>query len=276
MMLLVEFNELQPAQMLADYLHSQHIACKLQETETGTSLWLLDDAKLVQAEQEVRRFIHEPYHPRYREAAWQQEKPASWRSATDSNLVTELMLQAQPLTLSVALILLAVFFLFWLAVPVETVLSFEWPWQRGQIWRLFTPVLLHFSLLHLLFNLAWWWYLGGRTEQRYGAAKLAVLLISAALIPNVLQAMLTNTLFGGLSGVTYALLGYLWLRERNSSDMTQKTVTNGLFIFMIGWLLLGFANVLGLNTANQAHLGGLLIGLIQGWRDRRAAIPKAR
>ena len=137
-------------------------------------------------------------------------------------------------------------------------------------------MLLHFSVLHLLFNLAWWWYLGGRLEHRYGAGKLAILLFSGALIPNVLQAMVSGAAFGGLSGVTYALIGYLWLRERGSDDQSQVAVSDGLFIFMLCWLVVGFTNLFGLNTANLAHLGGLLVGLIQGWRDSHRAIPKAK
>jgi GlpG protein len=227
------------------------------------------------AEQEVQRFVREPYHARYREAAWQQEKPTSWHSTSDSGLLTELMLQAQPLMLLVTVLTVGVFLLYWFAVPVEILLSFEWPWQRGQVWRLITPVLLHFSVLHLLFNLAWWWYLGGRLEHRYGVGKLAILLFSGALIPNVLQAMVSGAEFGGLSGVTYALIGYLWLRERGFEDQSQVAVSNGLFIFMLCWLVLGFTNLFGLNTANLAHLGGLLVGLSQGWRDSHRAIPKA-
>ena len=272
MIQLIQLDDPHLAQMLADYMRSQHLPCQLQSSETGVSLWLLDETRIVAAEREIQRFIREPYHPRYSEAAWQQEKTAEWRSATDSGLMAELLLQSRPLMLTISLAMLGVFLLYWLAIPVESWLAFEWPWQRGQIWRLFTPVFLHFSVLHLLFNLAWWWYLGGRTEQRYGVFKLTVLLISGALIPNVLQAMVSGTLFGGMSGVTYALIGYLWLRERNSADQSQITVTNGLFIFMLCWLILGFTDLLGFNTANLAHLGGLLVGLIQGgWDSRRSA-----
>ena len=275
MILLIQLNDPQLAQMLADYLQSRHMPCQLQVSETGVSLWLLDDKQATMAEQEVQRFVREPHHARYREAAWQQEKPTSWRSTSDSGLQTELMLQAQPLMLLVTVLTVGVFLLYWFAIPVEMLLSFEWPWQRGQVWRLITPVLLHFSVLHLLFNLAWWWYLGGRLEYRYGVGKLAILLFSGALIPNVLQAMVSGAEFGGLSGVTYALIGYLWLRERGSEDQSQVAVSNGLFIFMLCWLVLGFTNLFGLNTANLAHLGGLLVGLLQGGRDSRKAILKS-
>ena len=41
----------------------------------------------------------------------------------------------------------------------------------------------------------------------------------------------------------------------------------GVAVFMVVWLVLGFAGVLG-PVANLAHLGGGLIGLIQAWFDR--------
>jgi Uncharacterized membrane protein (homolog of Drosophila rhomboid) len=274
MILLIELNDLQLAQMLADYLQGQQISCQIHSSETGVALWLLDENQAGLAETEIQRFIHEPYHPRYREAAWQQEKSVSWRAAADTHLMSELVLQAQPLMLVVTGLVLIEYLLRSMGLPVESWLSFEWPWLNGQIWRLFTPVFLHFSVIHLLFNLSWWWYLGGRTEQRYGVSKLAIVLISGALIPNVLQAMVSGNTFGGLSGVTYALLGYLWLRERHT-EQAQMTVSNGLFIFMLCWLTLGFADVLPVNTANFAHLGGLLVGLVQGWRDSRRATPRS-
>lgn len=276
MILLIQLNDPQLAQMLADYLQSRDMPCQLQVSETGVSLWLLNDDQVEMAELEVQRFIREPHHARYREAAWQQEKPAQWRASTDSSLLTELMLQAQPLMLAVTVLIAVIFLLYWLAIPVESVLSFEWPWQRGQIWRLFTPALLHFSALHLLFNLAWWWYLAGRLELRYGAIKLTILLVSSALISNVMQAMVSGAEFGGLSGVTYALIGYLWLRERNTETSSPVAVSDGLFVFMLCWLSLGFTNLLGLNTANFAHLGGLIVGLLQGWMDSRQAIHRSR
>ena len=37
--------------------------------------------------------------------------------------------------------------------------------------------LLHFSLLHILFNLMWFWYLGGAVEKRLGSGKLLVIAL---------------------------------------------------------------------------------------------------
>jgi membrane associated rhomboid family serine protease len=39
-----------------------------------------------------------------------------------------------------------------------------------EVWRYFSHALMHFSLMHILFNLLWWWYLGGAVEKRSAAA----------------------------------------------------------------------------------------------------------
>ena len=57
MILLIQLNDPQLAQMLADYLQSRHMPCQLQVSETGVSLWLLDDKQAAMAEQEVQRFV---------------------------------------------------------------------------------------------------------------------------------------------------------------------------------------------------------------------------
>lgn len=39
------------------------------------------------------------------------------------------------------------------------------PTLKFEFWRYFTHALMHFSLMHILFNLLWWWYLGGAVEN---------------------------------------------------------------------------------------------------------------
>ena len=46
--------------------------------------------------------------------------------------------------------------------------------RQGQIWRLFTPCLLHYDFLHILFNMAWLWILGRQIEDRIHWWKMGI------------------------------------------------------------------------------------------------------
>ena len=274
-LLVVEDGRL--AQSLADFLASRGIPCELTESELGISVWLVDDSRTTEAEQEVKRFIKEPYHPRYAEAAWNSERPQTRvdYAAGQHQLLAELLLQAGPVTLLVALACVAVFLLSYIGLPMFALLGFHTSVEQltsWQIWRFLTPTLLHFSVLHLVFNLMWWWYLGGRIEHRLGSGKLLVLFLVTGCVPNLLQAVLVGPDFGGLSGVAYGLLAYLWILPRRQG-WAEQPVSNGLLGFMLLWLVLGFFHLFGPSMANMAHLGGLAIGLLQGWLDSRKPLP---
>ena len=133
-----------------------------------------------------------------------------------------------------------------------------WP----QPWRLLSPALLHMSATHLFFNLFWWWYLGGRIELALGGKTLLMLFVVTGVSANLLQWYTSGPLFGGLSGVVYGLFGfcavYGW-RRRSALNLPPA-----LLIFMLGWLLLGYSNILWVNMANEAHLMGLMSGALIG------------
>ena len=148
------------------------------------------------------------------------------------------------------------------ATVAETFNSLEY-------WRLLTPMFIHFSLLHIVFNLLWFWELGRRVETRLGGAELTIVILASSLCANVAQYMLSGpSLFGGMSGVVFGLLGFTLVWSRLLPSRTIA-LPDGVYIFMFVFLALGFAGIIDLlpfgNMANGAHLGGLLAGLILGF-----------
>lgn len=272
MIQLLVLGDARMAQALVDYLATLGIPCELTQSELGVSVWLADERRLAQAQQEVKRFLSEPNHPRYMEASWQSGHADARidysKGMTDP--VTDFLHQAGPLTLVVIIACLAIYALDAIGLPIFDELAFHptlAQFTDWQAWRYVTPAFIHFSVLHLVFNLLWWWYLGGQIEQRLGSGKLFILLIVGAALPNIAEFFASGPRFGGLSGVVYALLGYSWLRTRLQPDC-GLAMPPALMGFMLVWLVLGFLDMLGTPTANMAHLAGLLIGLAQGWLDR--------
>ncbi len=272
MIQLLVLGDARMAQALVDYLATLGIPCELTQSELGVSVWLADERRLAQAQQEVKRFLSEPNHPRYMEASWQSGHADARidysKGMTDP--VTDFLHQAGPLTLVVIIACLAIYALDAIGLPIFDELAFHptlAQFTDWQAWRYVTPAFIHFSVLHLVFNLLWWWYLGGQIEQRLGSGKLFILLIVGAALPNIAEFFASGPRFGGLSGVVYALLGYSWLRTRLQPDC-GLAMPPALMGFMLIWLVLGFLDMLGTPTANMAHLVGLLVGLAQGWLDR--------
>ncbi len=136
----------------------------------------------------------------------------------------------------------------------------------GQWWRLITPDLLHFHLLHLAFNALMCWVWGGQLELRRGSSAFLGLFVFASVISNVAQFLGSHYLFGGLSGFAYALIGYSWLWRRVEPDVFMPDF---FWRFSLLWLVLGYTPLtvwLGIGQmANEAHLFGLLAGLFWAW-----------
>ena len=138
----------------------------------------------------------------------------------------------------------------------------------GDYWRFLTPIFLHFGIAHFAFNSIWLSMLGSRIENVLGPIHLMLLVVFSGLISNVSQFWWTGAPnFGGMSGVIYALLGYLWVGNILAPRAGLELPT-GIFGFMIGWLFLCMTPllpaVLGIGIANAAHVGGLFCGMITG------------
>ena len=144
--------------------------------------------------------------------------------------------------------------------------SLETTMQNNEWWRLITPMFIHFSLTHLVFNCLWIYVLGSKIEQIDGHITFINLVIFSSIISNLAQHFFgESALFGGLSGVIYGLLGYCMIIEIDTKQ-ERYDLPPALYLFMLIWLILGFLGILNLfgfgNVANYAHLGGLISGII--------------
>lgn len=144
--------------------------------------------------------------------------------------------------------------------------------REGQAWRLVTPIFLHFGIWHILFNMLALSSLGQRVEMAKGRWRYLAMILLTAVASNVGQALAgTGVVFGGMSGVVFALAGYLWMRGRVAPEEGIGLDARNAQL-MFGWLLLGFlAPVLFpggqgdiFRMANYAHGVGLASGLALG------------
>lgn len=141
-------------------------------------------------------------------------------------------------------------------------------YQRGEYWRVLTPTFLHFGLFHLVFNGLWLWEFGRRLELVDGSRRFLLVFVILAIGANVGQYLWSGpSLFGGLSGVIYGLLGYIWVRQQLAPH-PALALPRGIIILMLVWLVLCLVGIVDFfipgSIANGAHVAGLVVGLVCG------------
>ncbi|WP_237057245.1 rhomboid family intramembrane serine protease [Microbulbifer sediminum] len=143
--------------------------------------------------------------------------------------------------------------------------TLAWHFASGEYWRLWTPAVLHFSLPHALFNALGIWIVGRPLEARAGSPVFLVAVLVSAAGANLAQYWSSpGTLFGGMSGVVYALVGCVFVLQRRHPGWLD--VPRGIVAVAVGWLLVcatGLVTMLvGVGVANAAHLGGFACGVL--------------
>ncbi len=147
--------------------------------------------------------------------------------------------------------------------------------MSGQVWRLVTPIFIHFGVVHLLFNAAVVIEFGRRIERGAGSGVLLWLTLLVAVASNVAQFVVTSApLFGGLSGVAYGLFAYVAVRGRFDAApawQVHPSFSIGVVIMLV-LMSSGVTESFGLYIANTVHWVGLGIGVAVAllWRPNRA------
>ncbi|MCW8901329.1 MAG: rhomboid family intramembrane serine protease [Gammaproteobacteria bacterium] len=133
---------------------------------------------------------------------------------------------------------------------------------NGQLWRLFTPIIIHFGILHIAFNMIWLYQLGSAIEQRHSIKRMAILVLIISVTSNLAQYFWSGPMFGGMSGVVYGLLGYVWIQGKFNPHAGIGLDQN-IAIMMFIWFVVCWLGLVG-NIANMAHTIGLVAGIILG------------
>ncbi len=308
------------ARTLADHLLTLKIDTQLERQADGWAVWVRDEDHLSRARQELEAYQRNPNDPRYTSAGGAANSLRSQRLKEEkefhrrqSRFHTRMGRAGSAGTYTIVLIVLSVLVLGLMdgtryrglvvqtlsiapykLVPVFDPLSsdggVQWevrctdglePILRGQIWRLASPMFIHFTIWHLFFNMWWLYALGGAIEWRRGRYRYLALVLAVSVASNLAQYFLghlgesaslaslpRSPNFGGMSGVVYGLLGYVWMKGRFQPELGLGIDRVNL-ILMIGWLVLCMTPwsywLIGTRVANVAHVAGLLVGMFIGY-----------
>jgi len=277
--------------VLEDHLLGLGMTTRIDDRPEGWAVWVYNEDHFPQARQELEAFRDNPQDSRYKAASdeaarvrlekEQAEKKFRKNVVDMSERWGRVSWRSRPLTMALLIVCGAVYVLRQVpsvADPMENGMvlvtehrdpqglrhwdGLEAVW-RGEVWRLVTPIFLHFTIIHLFGNMMWIYYLGTAIEVRRGTLWLAVLVFGSAIVSNLGQYTIEGpSYFGGMSGVVYALFGYVWMK-------TLYHPMEGLFIdsrnvnFMLLWFVLCTTGAVG-PIANGAHGVGLVVGILLG------------
>jgi membrane associated rhomboid family serine protease len=134
----------------------------------------------------------------------------------------------------------------------------------GDWYRIFTPVLLHASIAHILFNMWALYQLGPAVERRVGRLSYFGLYLAAASWGGMAAYRLGSLedVLVGASGAIFGLFG-LWL---HSAFRLRDTAFGRNLLSSLGWTLVLNAALPFLipGISWQGHLGGFVSGVIIG------------
>jgi len=135
-------------------------------------------------------------------------------------------------------------------------------------WTIISSMFVHGNFLHILFNMISMYFLGSFFIRAAGERNFLAVFFLGGLAGNILFALLANPLSTGIgaSGAVFALGGALAVMvPRVPVFIFFIPIPVPLWVAIIIFFLLSFLP----SIAWQAHLGGLLLGVIAGLIFRR-------
>lgn len=277
------------AKNFSDFLLVEGIENRIDEEDGAWTIWIISEDKVEKAIELLNQFEKDPKiiesqkvtqkafkireKKRQEEAAYKklmEKSRVKFSSASGIGRLTRILI-----IISVAVALLSQLGSNWQVLRFFSIANYEISgsmisWKpgltevfHGQIWRLITPIFIHYGFIHILFNMYWLYYLGSQIEHIQGIKSYIWLILALAIIPNVCQFYATGPSFGGMSGVNFGLMGYIWIREKFDPN-SGLHIENYIVIMMMIWFFLGLTGLIG-SIANVVHGIGLVVGMVWGY-----------
>ncbi len=276
------------ARIFGDFLYMQGIENEAERDENRWAIWVHSDDQIAAATKLLGEFHARPSDPRFL-AGSPAEKLRAQAKVEDA-AYRKRVVQGKKLfpgltshgfgvvTYALIVACVGVFILSNMGRDLERIsglfITWKGGWQEirhGEVWRLITPMLIHFPtssilIAHILFNMLWLRDLGCLFEARLGSWYFALFVVVVAVVSNSAEYLITHhRLIGGMSGVNYGLIGYCWIRGRFDPSAGLHLDQQNLILALV-WFGACFTGWLG-PIANYAHTGGLVLGMAWAFVD---------
>jgi rhomboid protease GluP len=168
------------------------------------------------------------------------------------------------ITVAIFLLQLGTEYLLKVDVPAYYGLKINQLIASGQLWRLFTPMFLHGSAIHIAFNMYALSKIGPRLERYYGHWRFLVLYVLSGFGGNVFSMMFTEAPSLGSSTAIFGLIGaqgVFFYHNRAIFGAATRAALNGIITIAAVNLIIG----LNPGIDNWGHIGGLIGGVAFAW-----------
>src|SRR5690349_3809595 len=190
------------ARLFGDYLLAQSVRNEGEHDSDGLwTIWVLDDEQLEAGRGMLEAFRKNPKSPEFTAKAAgadsiraQEEKSeAAWRKRMHNRQrvfpgIRSYGAGVLTYVLIVVCVVVAVLSKLGREPEVLAKLIISLPGseflsevRHGELWRLITPIVIHFSPTHILFNMMWLFSLGSMIESVHGSGRFVLLVLVLAV-----------------------------------------------------------------------------------------------
>lgn len=140
-------------------------------------------------------------------------------------------------------------------------------YDPSQLWRLVTPIFIHFGFEHFIFNAISIYFAGRIAEDLWGGPRFLLLYLLSGIMGNVFTFYFSpDTLAAGASTSIFGLfaaIGIVGLLENNGA---LKQISNQFVTLIVLNLIFNLMDAFSANPSISlsGHLGGALGGLLIG------------